>query len=153
MEVVDSEGKPEYVESTSPAGLTVLSPKTAKRLLMPFHRECWILSALIEINARDGSLTGTGDHAWVPVSGTHGPVALLPNEEPTDDTTRCVIDVIRQERRKSSVEKVVDWEAEAHSKELAKWQAVYDQIRDASTAFYNVPGSKAHVSFPSSTIQ
>ncbi len=151
MEVTDGEGNPQYVETTSPEGLIVLSPKTAKRLLLPDYRQCWVLCALVPVNKRDGDLQGTGEYAWMPVSGANGPVHLY--ETPEEQTNRYIIDVIRHERRTSPVAKMDEWQDEMARSERRKWQAAYDQIRDASTAYYNVPGKKGHVSFPSSKIQ
>ncbi len=146
MEITDAEGRPQYVESTSPAGLVVLSPKTAKRLLLPHHRQCWVLCALVEVDSRDGSLTGTGNHAWMPVSGANGPVTV--SEVPQPETNAYIIEVIRHERRTSPTVKLGEWEAEQARSEKRKWQQAYDLIRAEATAFANVPGKKGHVSLP-----
>jgi hypothetical protein len=158
MEVVDDDGNPQYVESKSPAGLTVLTPKTAIRKLLPFHDHCWILCALVDMNPdtastvainRDGAIYGTGSHAWMPVSGSSGPVHLGPFEEPELATTNFIIGQIRDERSKSVDEVTGQWTDEMARKEKARWNKAYDEIRDAATAYFNVPGRKAHVSFPS----
>ncbi len=147
MEVTDSDGNPQYVESTSPAGLILMTPKTAKRQLLPHYQQCWVLCALVEVNNRDGQLNGTGDFAWMPVSGANGPVTL--DEVPTEETNQYIINVIRHERQTSPVAKLAEWEEEVARNERRKWQAAYDSIRAESTAFFNVPGKKGHVSFPS----
>lgn len=149
MEVIDKDGKPEYVEQLSPAGLYVMTPKTERRLLMPFHQERWTLCALVEVNDRDGSIHGTGSCAWVPISGANGPVTLEPNEYPTLETTNYVAAAIRQERSRSVEEVTEGWEKAQAKKEQDRWKRMYDEIRDSCTAFYNVPGRKGHVSFPS----
>lgn len=150
MEVLHEDGTPVYVEGRSPAGLAVMMPKTVLRKLLPMHQDQWIVCALIEVNQRDGSIASTGDHAWIPLSsGRSGPVCLPPNEKPTLVFTRAVIDAVRMERKKSGAEMGVEWEAEQIKKEKDRWNRVYDEIRDAGTAFANVPGRRGHVSFPS----
>lgn len=154
MEVIQDDGAPVYVEGKSPAGLTVLMPKTVVRKLLPFHENQWILCALVEVNQRDGSLQGTGNHSWVPVSSAvSGPVCLEQHQEPTLANTEAVIQSVRGTRRQSPVEMSVEWEEQRRQKEKATWSRVYDEIRDASTAFANAPGMKGHVSFPSLVTQ
>lgn len=138
----------EYEESTSPAGIIIIQPKTVTRLLLPSHQQCWCLSALVETDAKDGSLQGTGVASWVPVSGPMGPLTLNTFELPTLTTTQYIIDTIRHERERSAAEVGAEWDQSQAQREKARWHKAYDQIRDASTAFYNVPGAKAHVSFP-----
>jgi len=41
------------------------------------------------------------------------------------------------------------WEEERRAKEKQHWNTIYEQIREANTAFHSVPGKKGHVSFPS----
>jgi hypothetical protein len=149
MAVVDKDGNPQYAESRSPAGLILLAPATALRKLLPHHDNSWVLCALVETGSWDGQLTETGPAAWMPVSGANGPVALEPHEVPNLDTTLYIIDSIRQERNKTVAQKTTEWDAAAAYREKAKWNRAYDEIRDAATAFYSVPGQKAHVSFPS----
>ncbi len=151
MELIHDDGRPIYVEAKSPAGLTIMVPKTATRKLLPLHENCWVMCALIGgIGKRDGSITGTGDAAWVPLSSSaSGPCVLPQNEVPNHLFTDKVITLVRQERSMSPVEFGIEYEKEQQRKEKDRWNRVYDEIRDASTAFCNVPGAKGHVSFPS----
>ncbi len=138
----------EFVESVSPAGIIMITPKTETRQLLPQHEDSWVLCALVETSQRDGSLEGTGKASWVPVSGPAGPLALNPFELPNMATTQYIIDTIRHERDKTAAEVGAEWDQSQAQREKARWNKSYDQIRDAATAFYNVPGQKAHVSFP-----
>ncbi len=149
MDVVDEDGSPKYVETITPAGVICLTPATLTRPLLPYNEHCWALCALLELNNKDGELQGTGNHGWVPVSGGDGPVALFPFEKPNLETTVYVIGAIHSERVKTATQKGEEWDAEMARSEKAKWNLAYDQIRDAATAFYSIPGEKHHVSFPS----
>lgn len=139
----------EFDEQTLESGIIIMVPRTLKVPLLPQHPHSWVLCALIETDVKDGSLEGTGQASWIPVSGPKGPLALDPFEIPNLTTTQYVIDTIRHERTKSAAEIGQEWDQSQAQREKARWNRAYDQIRDASTAFYNVPGRKAHVSFPS----
>ncbi len=143
----------EYDEETTPAGLIVMVPKTVKRQLLPQNPQSWVLCALVETDLKDGSLQGTGEASWVPVSGPMGPLALNPYEVPNLSTTQYIIDTIRHERARSAAEVGQEWDQSQAQREKARWNKAYDQIRDAATAYYNVPGAKGHVSFPTAQIQ
>ncbi len=147
MDVVDSEGLPEYVESKSPAGLIIMTPKTVTRQLLPFHEHCWVLCALVETTKKDGELESTGLASWVPVGGGNGPVALYPFELPNIESTQYIVNMIRQQRTKTVLEMGQEWNEEMAKREKSSWNRAYDQIREQATAFYNVPGRKGHVSF------
>ena len=149
LEVLDLEGTPIYVEGRSPAGLVTMVPKTATKKLLPMHKDQWIVCALVEVNALDGSIQGTGNHAWVPVSGPSGVVCLPENETPSIVFTQSIIDAVRLERSKSAVEFGVEYEEQQKKREKDRWNRIYDEIRNESTAYCNIPGMKAHVSFPS----
>jgi hypothetical protein len=139
----------EFAEETTPAGIIVMVPKTVKRRLLPENEHSWVLCALVETDKKDGSLEATGTASWVPVSGPAGPLALNPFELPNLSTTQYIIDTIRHERARSAAEVGAEWDQSQAQREKARWAKAYDQIRDAATAFYNVPGAKGHVSFPS----
>ncbi len=146
MEVIQPDGTPVYVEGRSPSGLTIMVPKTERRKLLPHHNHCWVICALVEVNERDGSIAGTGDHAWVPVSSANsGPVCIM--GEPDMNMTRYVVEAIRESRSRRPVEMTADLERDIDKRERDHWTRIYDQICDASTAFYNVPGRKGAVSF------
>ncbi len=147
MEVVDEDGKPVYDEQRTPAGIIVMARKKVTRQLLPFHEHCWVLCALVETTLADGELEGTGKASWVPVSGPTGPVTLLPFEVPNLESTQYVVGCIRQSRTKTVEQMGEEWSADMARKEKDMWQRKYDQIRDAATAFYNVPGKKGHVSY------
>lgn len=122
--------------------------RTALRPLLPNHLGVWVVCALVEVNQRDGSLYSTGSYAWVPVSSANsGPVALPQGESPSLGATQAVIDAIRQRRSKSDNATFQDWEKATREREKQHWTNIYDQIRDAATAFCNVPGKKGAVSF------
>ena len=146
MDVVDSDGKPVYVESRSPEGLVTMTPKTMLRKLLPFHADCWVVCALVEVNAKDGSITGTGNGAWVPLSSANsGPVHT--HEAPTLAFTQYVIEAVRESRAKTAREHTEDAEEAIAKAERSRWQRCYDKIREEATAFASVPGRKGHVSF------
>ncbi len=138
----------EYDEETTPAGIIVMVPKTIKRQLLPQHPQSWVLCALVETDKKDGSLQGTGEASWVPVSGPMGPLSLNPHELPNLTTTQYIIDTIRHERARTASEVGAEWDQSQAQREKARWTRAYDEIRDAATAYYNVPGAKGHVSFP-----
>lgn len=149
MDVVDSEGKPIYSESTTPAGLIVMAPKRITRPLLPFHEHCWVLCALVETTQQDGELAGTGLGSWIPVGGGNGPVTLLPFEAPNLESTQYIVNMVRQARTKTVVEMGIEWNEQMAKREKDRWSQAYEQIKEHATAYYNVPGSKGHVSFPS----
>ena len=148
LEVLDLDGNPLYVEGRSPAGLVIMVPKTDKRPLLPMHHNQWILCGLVEVNAKDGTFAGTGDHAWVPVASASGVVCLAENEKPNLVFTQSVIDIIRQSRTQTVGEMTQEWEDRERKRERDRWNRIYDEIRNEATAFLNIPGMKAHVSFP-----
>lgn len=148
LEVLDLDGNPIYVEGKSPSGLTCMMPKTAVKSLLPSHHDQWIVCALVEVNTNDGSIHGTGNAAWIPVSGPSGVVCLPENEKPSMVFTQSIIDAIRLERSKSSTEFGTEWEEREKKREKDRWNRIYDQIRSEATAFLNAPGRKGHVSFP-----
>ena len=148
MEVVDEDGRPQYVEDRSgPSGLVVMVPATVRRKLLPFHERQWIACALVPVNERDGSLTETGIASWIPVSSKSGPVCLEPGVDPTLETTIAVIDAVRSTRSRRLAEMECEWNEEAARMEKQHWASVYDKIREEATAFHNVPGKRGHVSF------
>ncbi len=154
MEIIDPDTcKTQYVESLSPEGLTVLSPKTEVRKLLPDHFEQWIVCALIEVNENDGSLAKTGKAAWVPVSSAvSGPVCLLTGEVPTTSATEKVIAAVRATRVPRFRDYEIDYEDRQRKREKQHWHRVYDEIRDAGTAFCGVPGKKGSTSYPLVTL-
>lgn len=149
LEVLDLDGDPIYVEGRSPQGLVAMVPKTATKRLLPMHHDQWVVCALVEVNVMDGSLAGTGNHSWVPISSASGVVCLAENEAPNLVFTQSIIDTIRASRAQTPVEMTADWEERERKREKDRWNRIYDEIRDSSTAFYNVPGKRGHVSFPS----
>ncbi len=150
MEVIDPDtAKIQLVESTSPTGLTVLSSKTEVRKLLPDHHEQWIMCAMVDVNERDGSFTGTQTGAWAPVSSaSSGPVCLQHGEVPSQSTTDAVIKSVKEYRTQNFRDFEIGFEDRKRKQEKAHWNNVYDQIRDAGTAYQNVPGQKGHASFP-----
>lgn len=152
LEVLDLDGNPIYVQGTTPGGIITMVPKTEKKKLLPMHQNQWIVCALVEVNALDGSIQGTGNHAWIPVSGPSGVVCLPENEKPTIVFTQSIIDTVRLERSKSATEFGVEYEEHQRKREKDRWNRIYDEIRNESTAFFNVPGRRGHVSFPSVTV-
>lgn len=146
MGVLDKDGSPVYVEGRSPDGLVTMVPKTAVRKLLPNHENCWVVCALVEVDEKDGSLEGTGNHAWIPLSSANsGPVHTY--DTPTLSLTEYVIEAIRETRAKRPVDYTREAEEALSKREQDHWLNIYEQIREASTAFYNVPGKKGHVSF------
>lgn len=154
MEIIDPDsGRVQFVEYTSPEGLTVMTPKTEVRKLLPEHYEQWIMCALSQVNDRDGSISEAGTAAWIPVtSAASGPVCLANGDVPNLATTGSVIQAIRQTRQQRFRDYEIGWEESQRKKEKTHWNNVYDQIRDAGTAYCNVPGRKGHVSFPLVTL-
>jgi hypothetical protein len=148
LEVLDSDGAPLYVEAKGPYGIVCMVPKTATKKLLPQHHDQWVVCALVEVNAKDGSIHGTGSAAWIPVSGPSGVVCLPENEPPTIVFTQSIIDALRLERSKSATEFGAEWEERERKREKDRWNRIYDEIRGEATAFFNIPGMKAHVSFP-----
>lgn len=148
LEVLDLDGTPIYVEGRSESGLICMMPKTALMPLLPMHHDQWVVCALVEVNANDGSVAGTGKAAWIPVSGPSGTVCLPENERPTIVFTQKIIETIRLERSKTFSEVSADWEEREKKREKDRWNRNYDMIRNESTAFANVPGRRGHVSFP-----
>lgn len=127
-----------------------MSPKTEIRKLLPDHHEQWVVCAMVEVNERDGSIAKTGDGAWVPVtSAASGPVCLAHGDTPSPATTEAVIRSVREYRTQRLADYEICYVERQRKREKAHWNNVYDQIRDAGTAFCNVPGQKGHVSFPS----
>lgn len=148
LEVLDLDGNPIYVQGRSPAGLIVMMPKTATKKLLPEHHNQWVICALVEINSRDGSVQGTGNGAWVPLSSASGVVCLPENEMPSKVFTESVIDAVREHRSVRPRDLDLDWEERERKREKDRWNRIYDEIRDASTAFANLPGLRGnHVSF------
>ncbi len=157
MAVVDDLGRPQYVDVpvTLPNGKTLWGRKQAVviRKLLPHHQDQWVGCSLVEVNAEDGAIHQTGNGAWVPISSSaSGPAALPFGEKPTQELTQCIIRAIRAEREMLAENKnyLTDGFLEdAAYKEKKRWNTAYDRICDASTAFYNLPGAKGHVSLPS----
>ena len=154
MNVVDEEGKPAYEERIivlpSDRSLYGLIQKTAVRKLLPEHVDVWVACALVEVDENDGSLAGTGCASWIPLSSSvSGPAALPPGVGPTDELTQSIIRSIRQERAMPKNYLLDDFEEASKKREKARWSNTYDCIRDACAAYYNVPGKRGHVSFPS----
>lgn len=149
LEVLDLDGNPLYVQGKTPSGIVTMVPKTATKKLLPQHHDQWVVCALVEVNEADGSLNYSRNHSWIPLSGPSGVVCLPENEVPSITFTQSVIDAIRLERSHSPAEFGAEWEELQRKKEKDRWNRIYDQIRSEATAFCNVPGLKAHVSFPS----
>lgn len=148
MEIVDPETGQVQLREACINGIYAMTPVTVVRKLLPFHPNCWVMCALVEVNKRDGSFAGTGNHAWIPLSSSRsGPVCLPSGEIPDISVTESLIASVRAERSRSPIEAGLEWEEQQARKEKARWNRCYDEIRDASTAFHNVPGKKAHVSF------
>ncbi len=158
MYVVDDEGKPVYEEKIIhlPNDSTLYGQiqKTSVRKLLPHHEDQWVACALVEVDDKDGSLLGTGCASWVPLSSSaSGPAALPFGWLPTEELTQCVIRSVRRERNMPKNYLDDGFEAVSKKRERDRWNQAYDCIRDASTAYYNVPGCKGHVSFPTVTPQ
>ncbi len=154
MYAITDEGAPIYEERiiTLPSDKSLYGQvrKTVLRKLLPHHTDVWVACAMIEVDEKDGSVHGTGIGAWVPLSSSvSGPAALPPGTVPTEELTQCIIRSIRQERSQPKGYLITGFEEADHKREKARWNNAYDRIRDASTAFFNLPGSKGHVSFPS----
>lgn len=162
LEVLTLDGEPVYVENVTSKRdskgrfrkrIFGRVPMTAVKPLLPAHHDQWIVCALVEVNTRDGSIHGTGNAAWIPVSGPSGVVCLPENETPSIIFTQSIIDALRLERSKSANEFGAEWEAREKKREKDRWNQVYDQIRNEATAFLNAPGHKGHVSFPTPASQ
>lgn len=150
MELIHDDGTPKYLQEVSPEGLILVVPETETRLLLPNHPANWVVCALVEVNGRDGSVQGTGSASWIPISSSNsGPVALPIGWVPTKEMTDRVIEAIRRDRGRRAKDMVGSWEEERRAKEKQHWNTIYEQIREANTAFLSVPGTKGSVSFPS----
>lgn len=156
MAVVDDLGRPQYVDVPVhlPGDKVVWGRKQAIQIrkLLPHHNDQWVCCALVEVNEEDGAIHQTGNGAWVPISSSaSGPAALPFGIKPTEELTQCVIRAIRAERDMLSKNKNYLTEGfleDSAYKEKKRWNTAYDRICDASTAFYNVPGKRGHVSLP-----
>ncbi len=154
MYVVDDLGRPEYVDSpvNLQGGKIIIQRlrKTAVRKLLPFHENVWVCCALVDVDQKDGELAGTGTGAWMPLSSSaSGPAALPPGVDPTAELTQSIIRAVRQEREMPKGYLDQGYEEAQRKREKARWNQAYDCIRDASAAYFNCPGMKGHVSFPS----
>ncbi len=153
MNVVDTDGNPVYEERiiVFPSDKTIYGQiqKTMTRKLLPFCENVWVACALVEVDEKDGSLLGTGCGSWIPIcSSMGGPAALPANTMPTAELTQCVIRALREERARPKNYLIDDYEESERKREKSHWNKIYDRIRDRATAFYNLPGAKGHVSFP-----
>ncbi len=154
MYVCDTDGNPEYVDKpinlTNGKLLIGRVRKTAVRNLLPFHKEVWVCCALVEVDSKDGELEGTGNANWIPLSSSQsGPAALPAGVTPNDELTNAVIISVRRERALPPGHLDDGYEEAQRKREKDRWNRAYDCIRDAATAFHNLPGAKGHVSFPS----
>ncbi len=163
MFVCDPDGNPEYIDrpiyvptkesADRRDGMTVLYSrvrKTAVRNLLPFHKDVWVCCALVEVDEKDGELEQTGNANWIPLSSSlSGPAALPPGVKPDVELTQAIIISVRRERALPPGHLDDGFEEAQRKREKDRWNRAYDCIKDAATAFYNMPGQKGHVSFPS----
>jgi len=154
MYVCDEDGNPEYINSPVNLvdGKVIIQRlrKTAVRNLLPFHKDVWVCCALVEVDAKDGQLEGTGAASWIPLSSSlSGPAALPFGVKPDIELTNSIIASVRRERAQPAGYLDDGYEEAQRKREKDRWNRAYDCIKDASTAFYNCPGKRGHVSFPS----
>jgi len=152
MEAVDADGRPEYETYWDPDSLLFKTKRIMRlRPLCPDLQHQWVLCALVKMTEEQGRLAGTGEYAWIPVRDdrTSEPCALPTGIQPDQNITAIFIEQMRAERVQTPSEKVEAF-AEAQARFEKQHEArCFDAIRDAGTAFYQVPGKKGSASFPS----
>jgi len=162
-EINPHDGKPVY-RPTLQNGIYAVRQQTTTRR-WPGIWQQWVVCALIELNANDGAVHGTGVAAWVPVYDKRSrPVCVPENVQPNQSHTEAFIRKMRAYRVREA-EAIGKWED--HHKpnttpmdeserntlmmsraEKKKFDIARDAIKDGFTAFGEVPGVRGSTSWP-----
>ncbi len=162
-EINPHDGKPIFRPVPHGEVWVVQQQKTTRR--WPGIWNQWVLCALIELNADDGAVHGTGLAAWVPVYDRRSRPASLPeNILPNQTHTEAFIEQVRRTRARDAEEmgKFEEFhkpatvpmdESERNTMlisraEKVKFDKAKDAIKDGFTAFGEEPGKKGSTSFP-----
>lgn len=151
MEAMDQSGQPE-METVLKGSVYVVQQKKRLRKVCPHIIDQWVICALIELGAEDGQVHGTGLASWMPVHDRRShPVALPVGVRPNMASTEDFIKQMRAIRAKSAAQMDADFLAAEERREKQINDRNLDAIRDACTAYYEVPGKKGSTSFPGQT--
>lgn len=162
-EVNPTDGKPILTPVPCGSIYAVQQQKTTRRWPGIWHQ--WVICALIELNADDGAVHGTGIAAWVPVYDRRSrPVCLPENQMPNQAATESFIQQVRKMRTRDAEElgqfedmhkpaTVPMDESERNTQlisraEKKKFDIYKDAMKDGFTAFGEEPGKKGSTMFP-----
>ncbi len=162
-EVAQGDGKPILKPVLVGSVYAVRQQKVTRR--WPGIWQQWVICALIELNADDGAIHGTGIAAWIPCYDRRSrPCAIPENTQPNQSHTEAFIRQIRRMRTRDAEElgKFEDFhkpntvpldESERNTMMLSraekqKFDNMKDAIKDGFTAFGEEPGKKGSTSWP-----
>ncbi len=167
-EINPHDGKPIYRPTPKGEVWVVQQQKTTRR--WPGIWQQWVVCALIELNADDGAVHGTGIAAWIPVYDRRSRAVCIPeNTQPNQSHTEAFIKQIRRMRTRDAEElgKFEDFhkpnttpmdESERNTMlisqaEKKKFDVMKDAIKDGFTAFGEEPGKRGGTSFPATATE
>ncbi len=156
-------GKPIYKAIPKGEVWVVQQEKRTRR--WPGIWQQWVICALIELNADDGAIHGTGIAAWIPCYDRRSrPVCLPEGIRPNQETTESFIKQIRKMRTRDAEElgKFEDYhkpatvpmdESERNTRLISqadkkKFDSMKYAIKSGFTAFGEEPGKRGSTSFP-----